>query len=56
MNDKNRMVCERFEKVINSSFVIELLNSYNLSLRDLVKSQDNLNSKLMNFLYVYLKL
>lgn len=56
MNEKNKLTCERFEEVMNSDFVLELLKSNNLSLRDVVKTQDNLNSNIMNFIYVYLKL
>ncbi len=56
MKEKNKIICERFEKVMNSDFIIELLKSNNISLKDVVKTQDNLNSKLMNFIYVYLKL
>lgn len=53
---KSKVICERFEEVMNSSFILEILKCNNLSLRDIVKSQDNLNSKIMNFIYVYLKL
>lgn len=56
MNNKNKLICERFEEVMNSTFILELLNNNNLTLRDVVKAQDNLNSKIMNFLYIYLKL
>lgn len=56
MNDKNKGICERFEKLINSDLVVELLKNNNISIRDIVKAQDNFNSKIMNFLYVYLKL
>ena len=56
MNNKNKIVCERFEMVMNSDFMSELLKKSNSSVRDVIKAQDNFNSYIMNFLYVYLKL
>lgn len=56
MNDKNRKVCERFQEIMNSDFLKEILRNNNFSLKDVIRAQDNFNSKLMNFIYVYIKL
>ena len=56
MNNNNKLVCNRFEKIINSPFVLNILNKYNKSYEDVVKNKENINTKLMNFLFIYIKL